>query len=74
MPRSAAVSAAAHRGRSRDGAVPGGFRLSLIKGMGNSRGNTESGFIRSVDDAVARFHHGVVAQLGTVEARPGRRG
>ncbi|MEU9166133.1 TerD family protein [Streptomyces sp. NPDC048424] len=58
----------------KDGAVPSGFRLSLIKGMGNSRGNTESGFIRSVDDAVARFHHGVVAQLGVVEARPGRRG
>ncbi|MFB7178342.1 TerD family protein [Streptomyces sp. NPDC056257] len=58
----------------KDGALPSGFRLSLIKGMGNSRGNTESGFIRSVDDAVARFHHGVVAQLGAVEARPGRRG
>ncbi|MER6320254.1 TerD family protein [Streptomyces sp. NPDC001581] len=58
----------------RDGALPSGFRLSLIKGMGNSRGNTESGFIRSVDDAVARFHHGVVAHLGAVEARSGRRG
>ncbi|MDX3539840.1 TerD family protein [Streptomyces sp. MB09-01] len=58
----------------RDGAPLSGFRLSLIKGMGNSRGNTESGFIRSVDDAVDRFYHGVVAQLGAVEARPGRRG
>ncbi|WP_404960383.1 TerD family protein [Streptomyces sp. 147326] len=58
----------------RDGAPLSGFRLSLIKGMGNSRGNTESGFIRSVDDAVERFYHGVVAQLGAVEARPGRRG
>ncbi|WP_374773707.1 TerD family protein [Streptomyces sp. NBC_01310] len=57
----------------RDGAPLGGFRLSLIKGMGNSRGNTESGFIRSVDDAVERFYHGVVAQLGVLEARPGRR-
>ncbi|MCX5014209.1 TerD family protein [Streptomyces sp. NBC_00555] len=58
----------------RDGAPLTGFRLSLIKGMGNSRGNTESGFIRSVDDAVDRFYHGVVAHLGAVEARPGRRG
>lgn len=58
----------------RDGAPLTGFRLSLIKGMGNSRGNTESGFIRSVDDAVDRFYHGVVAHLGAVEARPVRRG
>ncbi|WP_405829887.1 MULTISPECIES: TerD family protein [unclassified Streptomyces] len=58
----------------RDGAPLSGFRLSLIKGMGNSRGNTESGFIRSVDGAVDRFYRGVVAQLGAVEARPGRRG
>uniref|UniRef100_A0AAU2JQ42 TerD family protein n=1 Tax=Streptomyces sp. NBC_00049 TaxID=2903617 RepID=A0AAU2JQ42_9ACTN len=57
-----------------DGAPLTGFRLSLFKGMGNSRGNTESGFIRSVDDAVDRFYHGVVAHLGAVEARPGRRG
>ncbi|MEU9236806.1 TerD family protein [Streptomyces subrutilus] len=54
----------------RDGAPLLGFRLSLIKGMGNSRGNTESGFIRSVDSAVDRFYHGVVARLGAVE--PGR--
>ncbi|MEU9255204.1 TerD family protein [Streptomyces sp. NPDC048270] len=59
----------------RDGAPLMGFRLSLIKGMGNSRGNTESGFIRSVDDAVGRFYLGVVAHLGAMEAaRPGRRG
>ncbi|MFJ2593335.1 TerD family protein [Streptomyces erythrochromogenes] len=58
----------------RDGAPIAGFRLTLIKGMGNSRGNTESGFIRSVDDAVDRFYHGVVAHLGAVEARTGRRG
>lgn len=58
----------------RDGAAPTGFRLSLIKGMGNTRGNTESGFIRGVDAAVDRFYHGVVAHLGAVEARGARRG
>ncbi|MEE4594276.1 TerD family protein [Streptomyces sp. DSM 41524] len=47
-----------------------GFRLSLFKGMGSARGNAESGFIRSVDDAVDRFHSGVVAHLGS---RPARR-
>ncbi|MFD8985105.1 TerD family protein [Streptomyces sp. NPDC059564] len=58
----------------RDGAQLTGFRLSLIKGMGNTRGNAESGFIRSVDDAVERFYHGVVAHLGAVEGqRPGSR-
>ncbi|MFJ9768597.1 TerD family protein [Streptomyces erythrochromogenes] len=57
-----------------DGAPIAGFRLTLIKGMGNTRGNTESGFIRSVDDAVDRFYHGVVAHLGAAEARTGRRG
>lgn len=56
------------------GAPLTGFRLSLIKGMGNTRGNTESGFIRSVDEAVDRFYQGVVAHLGPVEARGGRRG
>ncbi|MFE1440857.1 TerD family protein [Streptomyces sp. NPDC058739] len=40
-----------------------GFRLSLFKGMGSTRGNAESGFIRSVDDAVNRFHTSVVAHL-----------
>ncbi|MGW7330043.1 TerD family protein [Streptomyces sp. NPDC054840] len=58
----------------KDGATPTGFRLSLIKGMGNTRGNTESGFIRGVDAAVERFYQGVVAHLGAVEARGGRRG
>ncbi|MFE2481037.1 TerD family protein [Streptomyces sp. NPDC059389] len=58
----------------RGGAALTGFRLSLIKGMGNTRGNTEPGFIRSVDEAVARFHQGVVAHLGPVEARAGRQG
>ncbi|MFE9018613.1 TerD family protein [Streptomyces sp. NPDC007808] len=40
-----------------------GFRLSLFKGMGSTRGNAESGFIRSVDDAVHRFYTTVVAHL-----------
>ncbi|CAL9507543.1 TerD family protein [Streptomyces sp. enrichment culture] len=40
-----------------------GFRLSLFKGMGSTRGNAESGFIRSVDDAVHRFYATVVAHL-----------
>lgn len=40
-----------------------GFRLSLFKGMGSSRGNAESGFIRSVDDAVHRFYNTVVVHL-----------
>lgn len=57
-----------------DGSAVVGFRLSLLKGMGSTRGNTESGFIRSVDDAVERFYQGVVAHLGPVEGRGGRRG
>ncbi|AWZ10604.1 TerD family protein [Streptomyces sp. ICC1] len=57
-----------------DGAAVVGFRLSLLKGMGSTRGNTESGFIRSVDEAVDRFYRGVVAHLGPVEGRTGRRG
>ncbi|MEV6549929.1 TerD family protein [Streptomyces sp. NPDC051597] len=40
-----------------------GFRLSLSKSVGNTRGNSESGFIRSVDAAVDRFHTTVVARL-----------
>ncbi|MFJ8015156.1 TerD family protein [Streptomyces sp. NPDC096339] len=56
------------------GAALTGFRLTLVKGMGAGRGNTESGFIRSVDEAVDRFYQGVVAHLGSAEARPGRRG
>jgi stress response protein SCP2 len=54
----------------KDGARITGFRLSLFKGMGVTRGNAETGFIRSVDDAVHRFHSGVVAHL---EQRPSRR-
>ncbi|MER6879663.1 TerD family protein [Streptomyces althioticus] len=40
-----------------------GFRLSLFKGMGSGRGNAETGFIRSVDDAVHRFYTTVVVHL-----------
>ncbi|MEV7239697.1 TerD family protein [Streptomyces sp. NPDC093248] len=40
-----------------------GFRLTLIKSMGSGRGNAETGFIRSVDDAVHRFHKSVVTHL-----------
>ncbi|GAB2470369.1 TerD family protein [Streptomyces incanus] len=40
-----------------------GFRLTLFKGMGSTRGNAESGFIRSVDDAVHRFYSTVVVHL-----------
>ncbi|GAA0902820.1 TerD family protein [Streptomyces thermoalcalitolerans] len=40
-----------------------GFRLSLFKGMGSSRGNTESGFIRSVETLVHRFYDTVVVHL-----------
>jgi hypothetical protein len=54
----------------KDGAQITGFRLSLFKSMGSTRGNAESGFIRSVDDAVDRFYTGVVADL---ERRPVRR-
>ncbi|MEU9914937.1 TerD family protein [Streptomyces sp. NPDC051001] len=47
----------------KNGAQITGFRLSLLKGMGSTRGNTESGFIRSVDDAVHRFYTTVVIHL-----------
>ncbi|MET9351107.1 TerD family protein [Streptomyces termitum] len=53
----------------RDGAEAVGFRLSLFKGMGNTRGSAESGFIRSIDDAVDRFHGSVVVHLGQFEQR-----
>lgn len=58
------------KGEARSGIEITGFRLSLFKGMGNTRGNAESGFIRSVDDAVDRFCASVVAPL---ERRPVRR-
>ncbi|MGW7269766.1 TerD family protein [Streptomyces sp. NPDC054864] len=47
-----------------------GFRLSLSKSVGNTRGNAESGFIRSVDAAVGRFHSTVVTPL--VQRQVGR--
>ncbi|MFI0829036.1 TerD family protein [Streptomyces roseolus] len=53
----------------KDGAAMAGFRLSLFKGMGNTRGAAESGFIRSVDDAVDRFYGSVVAHIGPFEQR-----
>jgi hypothetical protein len=40
-----------------------GFRLSLFKSMGSGRGSAETGFIRSVDDAVHRFCTTVVVHL-----------
>ncbi|MCX5227510.1 TerD family protein [Streptomyces sp. NPDC006553] len=53
----------------KDSAAITGFRLSLFKGMGNSRGSTESGFIRSIDEAVDRFYSSVVTHLGQFEQR-----
>lgn len=47
----------------KNGAKITGFRLTLIKGMGSGRGNAESGFIRSVDEAVRRFYGTVVVHL-----------
>lgn len=47
----------------KDGAQITGFRLSLLKSMGNGRGSAETGFIRSVDQAVDRFHAQVVVHL-----------
>ncbi|OIV37121.1 stress response protein TerZ [Mangrovactinospora gilvigrisea] len=53
----------------KDGARISGFRLSLFKGMGSSRGNAETGFIRSVNDAVHRFHSTVVVPLDRAAPR-----
>ncbi|MEV7690223.1 TerD family protein [Streptomyces bungoensis] len=47
----------------KDNAKITGFRLSLLKSMGSGRGNAETGFIRSVDDAVHRFYTTVVVHL-----------
>ncbi|WP_434600333.1 TerD family protein [Streptomyces sp. A5-4] len=47
----------------KDGSQITGFRLSLSKGIGSTRGNAESGFIRSVDSAVDRFYLSVVTQV-----------
>ncbi|GAA5612221.1 TerD family protein [Streptomyces platensis] len=49
-----------------------GFRLSLFKGMGATRGSAASGFIRSVDEAVDQFYASVVAQLPPPERRAAR--
>ncbi|MFF4896576.1 TerD family protein [Streptomyces sp. NPDC001068] len=46
-----------------------GFRVSLLKGMGSGRGNAETGFIRSVDDAVRRFYGSVAVNLDRPTAR-----
>ncbi|MFH9723303.1 TerD family protein [Streptomyces sp. NPDC017254] len=58
----------------KDAATITGFRLSLFKGMGSSRGSTESGFIRSIDEAVDRFYGSVVTHLGQFEQRRTPRG
>ncbi|MGW0858122.1 TerD family protein [Streptomyces sp. NPDC002690] len=58
----------------KDGSRITGFRLSLLKGMGSGRGSAESGFIRSVDDAVHRFHTTVIAHLDAKGAPRGRAG
>ena len=47
----------------RSGTQISGFRLSLFKSTGSSRGNAESSFIRSVDDSVDRFYATVVVRL-----------
>ncbi|MFF0836710.1 MULTISPECIES: TerD family protein [unclassified Streptomyces] len=53
----------------KDNAKITGFRLSLLKSMGSGRGNAETGFIRSVDDAVHRFYTTVVVHLDTPATR-----
>lgn len=55
----------------KDSAQIKGFRLSLSKTMGNTRGSTESGFIRSVDTAVDRFHSHVITHLRLTTPRRG---
>lgn len=56
----------------KNGAQITGFRLSLFRGLGNTRGNAESGFIRSVDESVDRFHASVVVHLEGRSARSRR--
>ncbi|MEV8542972.1 TerD family protein [Streptomyces sp. NPDC051572] len=56
----------------KNGAQITGFRLSLFRGMGNTRGTAESGFIRSVDESVDRFHASVVVHLDGRSARARR--
>ncbi|WP_069812034.1 TerD family protein [Streptomyces sp. TP-A0874] len=59
-----------------DGAKIAGFGVALSKSMGSSRGNAETGFIRSVYDAVDGFHTSVVAHLrhGSTRRRTASRG
>jgi stress response protein SCP2 len=45
------------------GAAITGFRLTLMRSMGSTRGNADSGFIRSVDEAVDRFYTSVITCL-----------
>ncbi|MEU0254559.1 TerD family protein [Streptomyces sp. NPDC006184] len=52
-----------------DGARITGFRLSLSKGMGSGRGSAETGFIRSVDQAVQHFLSTVVVHLDHTPTR-----
>ncbi|WP_211359685.1 hypothetical protein [Actinocorallia herbida] len=42
------------------------FRLTLTTGMGTKRGPEETGFIRSIDTAVDRFHHEVLTPLKAI--------
>ncbi|MEV6005929.1 TerD family protein [Streptomyces sp. NPDC051976] len=56
----------------KDSARITGFRLSLFKGMGSTRGTAESGFIRSVDEAVDRFYENVVVGLDRRAPSAGR--
>lgn len=46
-----------------DGAQITSFRLALHNGMGTKRGSEETGFVRSVDIAMDRFHHEVLQQI-----------
>lgn len=39
------------------------FRLTLATGMGTKRGTEETGFVRSIDTAMDRFHHEVLQVL-----------
>ncbi|MFE0173520.1 TerD family protein [Streptomyces sp. NPDC059002] len=50
-------------GGSRAGGDITGFRLSLSRTLGSTRGNAASGFIRSVDSAVDVFHRGVITSV-----------
>ncbi|WP_331717333.1 hypothetical protein [Yinghuangia sp. ASG 101] len=51
-----------------------GFRLTLATPMGSRRGAEETGFIRSVDNAVDRFHGEVMRVVKPAAARGARAG